>query len=275
MAARQDGGDQRMNDTSLAPSFFRKICEHHYAPTHATIGPWSTEAQHGGPPSALLAHALRTFPASGNFMVSRITIEILGPVPVSPCEIRVEQVRGGKRIELLKAQYFSQGKLCMIAHAWRLEMVEGAVVPVREPFVLPTLPGPQPQEFFPGITYFPYGHALEWRCVQGGFTSMGPATVWARSRIPLVEGLEIDPLESLMLMIDSANGVSAELDIMKWTFVPVDLTVGLFRQPVGAWVGMTAHTTLEGQGIGQTNTVAFDATGSLGRSLQTVFVRPR
>ena len=104
---------------------------------------------------------------------------------------------------------------------------------------------------------------------------MGPATVWARSRIPLVEGLEIDPLESLMLMIDSANGVSAELDIMKWTFVPVDLTVGLFRQPVGAWVGMTAHTTLEGQGIGQTNTVAFDATGSLGRSLQTLFVRPR
>ncbi len=268
-------GENQMNETALAPSFFRKIGDDAYEPTHSTIGPWSTASQHGGPPSALLAHALRTYPASGNFMVSRITIEILGPVPVSPCEIRVEQIRGGKRIELLKAQYFAQGKLCMVAHAWRLEMVEGVAEPVAELFVLPLLPGPQPQQLFPGIAYFPYGHALEWRFSHGGFDAMGPATVWARSRIPLIEAIDIDPLESLMLMIDSANGVSAELDILKWTFVPVDLTVGLFRQPVGDWVGMTAHTTIAGHGVGQTNTVAFDEAGCLGRSLQTLFVRPR
>ena len=260
---------------NLPPSFFRRISDSEYEPTEATIGPWSAELQHGGPPSALLTHALRVYPSPGNFRIFRITIEILGTVPVSPCEIRVEKVRVGRRIELLKAHYLSAGKTFMLAHAWRLEAEAGISQAVAEPFVVPPLPDAQAQTFFPGVSYFPYGHAMEWRFTEGRFDRAGPATVWTRPRIPLIEGMEIDGLEALILMIDSANGISAELDILKWTFVPVDLTLGIYRQPTGPWMGMAARTVIGGEGVGQTTTTAFDAAGSVGHSMHTLFVRPR
>lgn len=264
-----------MSPQSLPPSFFQQIGKNAYQPTEATIGPWSPELQHGGPPSALLAHALRVYPGSESFVLSRITIEILGVIPLTPCEIKVEKVRAGKRIELLKALYISDGKTYMIAHAWRLESDAGISPSVKEPFTLPLLPGPQTQTFFPGISYFPYGHAIEWRFTEGSFDTLGPATVWAKPRIPLIEGSPLHGLESLLLMIDSANGLSAELDITKWSFVPVDLTLGLYRLPNSPWVGMAARTVIENNGLGQTTTTAFDEQGSLGHSLHTLFVRPR
>ena len=260
---------------NLPPSFFRRISDSEYEPTEATIGPWSAELQHGGPPSALLTHALRVYPSPGNFRIFRITIEILGTVPVSPCEIRVEKVRVGRRIELLKAHYLSAGKTFMLAHAWRLEAEAGISQAVAEPFVVPPLPDAQAQTFFPGVSYFPYGHALEWRFTQGRFEPMGPATVWTRPRIPLIDGVATNALESMLLMLDSANGISAELDILQWTFVPVDLSFGLYRQPMGEWLGMEARTALGSEGIGQTTTTAFDSSGSVGHSMHTLFVRPR
>ena len=246
-----------------------------YEPTEATIGPWSAKLQHGGPPSALLTHALRVYPTQNNLQLSRITIEILSPVPLTPCEIKVEQVRGGRRIELLKAQYISAGKVYLIAHAWRMETQTDISPQVCEPFLLPELPEPQSLSCYAGIGYFPYLHALEWRYASGSFDTLGPATVWARPRIPLIEDYEINSLESLILLIDSANGISAELDFQNWTFVPVDLSVGLYRQPIGQWIGMSARTVIESNGIGQTTTTAFDQNGSVGHSMHTLFVRPR
>ncbi len=264
-----------MSKVDLPSAFFRQIKENEYEPTEATIGPWSSDLQHGGPPSAILTHALRVYPSSGDFKIARITIEILESVPLKLCEIKVEKVRGGKRVELLKGQYLSEGKIFLIAHAWRFESEMGRSKTISDSFELPQLPGPQVQKFFPGVNYFPYGEALEWRFTEGSYESMGPATVWTRPRIPLIEGNDIDGLEALVLMLDSANGVSAELDILKWTFVPVDMTIGLYRQPKGPWVGMSARTTIGEEGIGQTTTIAFDSNGSVGNSVHTLFVRPR
>jgi hypothetical protein len=263
-----------MNTPVLPASFYIQTGEGAYTPTEATIGPWSPQLQHGGPPSALLTHALLKHQSREGMVLSRITIEIFGTIPLTPCDIQVETVRAGKRIELLKATYVSAGKVCMLAHAWRLESAVGIAQQVPEPYELPALPGPQEQSFFDGVSYFPYGHAMEWRYVHGNFQTLGPATVWGRSRIALVDNEPIRPLETLMLLIDSANGVSAELDIQHWSFVPVDLSIGLHRQPAGEWQGMDARTVVQANGIGQTTTTAFDQTGSLGHSMHTLFVRP-
>lgn len=264
-----------MHSSPLPSAFFIPTGEGRYQPTEATIGPWSPVLQHGGPPSALVTHALRCHAPRPNMLLSRVTIEILGPVPVTPCEIQVEVVRAGKRIELLKATYRADDKTYMVAHAWRLEGAPGVTSVVAAPFEVPVLPAPQAQNFFPGIDYFPYGHAIEWRFSEGSYDTLGPATVWARPRIALVDGHALDPLEALMLVIDSANGASAELDIRQWSFVPVDLSLGLHRQPAGEWVGMSARTVIGDNGIGQSTTTAFDQTGSVGHSLHTLFVRPQ
>lgn len=262
-----------MNEFPLA--FFRQTAESEFEPSIATVGPWSPDFQHGGPPSALMTHVLRTYPSSGNFVITRVTIELLSAIPVKPCVIKVEVVRGGKRIELLRGEYLSEGKTYMIAHAWRIVSEAGVTGAVADAYEIPLLPEPQPQKFFPGSGSFPYGEALEWRFVRGGFDVLGPATVWIRPRIPLIENQEINGLEALVLMIDSANGISAELEFSKWSFVPVDLTVGIYRQPEGPWVGMDARTVIGNDGIGQTTTIAFDGKGKVGQSIHTLFIRPR
>lgn len=259
----------------MPTAFFNQITESQFVPSSATIGPWSPDFQHGGPPSSLLTHALRTHPSSGNFRISRVTIELLSPVPLTPCEIKVEVLRGGKRIELLRGEYRSEGKCYLVAHAWRIISEVGVTSPISDSYEIPLLPEPQDQLFFPGASSFPYGEALEWRFVKGGFESLGPATVWTRPRIPLIENHDMNGLEALVLMIDSANGISAELDFHQWSFVPVDLTVGVFRQPEGPWVGMDARTVIGNDGIGQTTTVAFDRKGKVGQSIHTLFIRPR
>lgn len=260
---------------TLPDAFFLPLGDDVYQPTEATIGPWSAESQHGGPPIALLAQALRRHPSEFGLEIARITFEILGPVPVEPCELRIRVLRPGKRIELLQGELLMRGKPVLLAHAWRVERKPETVLAVHDPFTAPQLPEAQAQLFFPGVEYFPYGDALEWRFAEGSFIEPGPATVWARPRIPLVAGQSTDGIEALLLILDSANGVSAELDIRHWTFVPVDLTLNMHRHPQGEWFGMSAKTIIDPGGIGTVTTAVFDTEGALGRSLHTLFVRPK
>ncbi len=259
---------------NLPSSFFVDLGEQHFQATEATIGPWSREAQHGGPPIALIAQAMRNYPSPHDLKMARITAEILRPVPVDICRIDVRVLRAGKRVELLEAVMECRGKPVMIAKAWRLEEERDCVEHVRDPFVPPALPDEQEQRYFPGVGPFPYAQAMEWRFTDGNFYSPGPATAWARPRISLIDQAPNHSLDCLLLMLDSANGISAELDINTWSFVPVDLTLNIHRHPKGEWVGMSAQTIIDTSGIGTVTTAVFDQQGAFGRSLHTLFVRP-
>ena len=141
--------------TELPAAFFRQLSENTFEPSEATIGPWSPDFQHGGPPCALLTHALRTYPSQAPFVITRITVELLSAVPVTPCEIKVEIVRSGKRIELLRGEYLSGGKMFLIAHAWRFSPAPGITTPVLEAFETPPFTEAQSHTFFPGSIISP------------------------------------------------------------------------------------------------------------------------
>lgn len=262
-------------DSLPADSFYRRLADHEYQPTQASVGPWAPDLLHGGPPIALLAKVLREFEPQAAMEITRLSVEFLGPVPLAPCRVEARMVRGGRRVELVEACMHAGGRDVMLARAWRMQRQSGCVRPVPDAFTLPALPARQEQTFFPGVTHFPYAHALEWRFVQGSYDTLGPALVWARARIELVRGEPTAGLERLLLMLDSANGVSAELALKDWSFVPVDLQLSLHRAPQGEWVGMDARTVLDGDGIGTSHATVFDAGGACGRSLHTLFVRPR
>lgn len=263
------------SDTTASQSFYERIDETRFRSMPATIGPWSPLLQHGGPPAALLGHVLeRTDPRPGA-RIARISIEILGPIAVDDLEVTAEVIRAGKRVELLGATAGLRGRPVLRANAWQIAAEPGRspAAGAREP--APPLPPEQTQRFFPGVEAFPYGEALEWRFVEGCYEQLGPAIVWARCRLPVVQGEPTSGLCRLLAMVDSANGVSAELPLASWTFVPVDLTVVLHREPVGEWGGMHATTTIEADGIGMTRTRLFDVHGTVGGSLHTLFVAPR
>jgi hypothetical protein len=137
------------------------------------------------------------------------------------------------------------------------------------------LPETATSTYFESVPRFGYGDALEWRFAEGSFVEMGPATVWSRLRVAIVSGEEVSPLARVLAMVDSANGISAELDVRSYLFVPVNLTVTLARYPIGEWVGMRAVTSLVEDGIGVTRARLFDERGSIGWALQSLYVDKR
>lgn len=247
-------------------------------PSELTRGPWDADSQHAGPPAALLGHVMERLPTPDGapMRVGRVTYEILKPVPIAPLEVEARIERDGRRVQMLSASLHAEGTEVMRARAWRLREQE-----VELPAGL--LPGPPdhgpadgaPGDFFPTGSDVGYHSAVEYRFVTGSFVEPGPATVWMRTRVPVVAGERISPLSRVLVVADSGNGVSATLDWRRFLFINVDLTVHLHRLPAGEWVCLDAVTLPQPDGVGLADAALFDERGPLGRAAQTLLVAPR
>ena len=195
-------------------------------------------------------------------------------MPIAPLRVEVEVVRPGRSVELLAATLIDEsGEPLIRASAWRLAERE-----VEIPDGLPTgaapIPGPgegEEKPFFDTGQEVGYHTAMEYRFVSGGFRELGPATVWMRMRHPLVAGEDASPLQRLLAAADSGNGVSATLDLARYLFINVDLSVHLHRLPAGEWVCLEAITIPQPNGIGLADAALHDEQGPLGRALQTLW----
>ncbi|HDH02903.1 MAG TPA: thioesterase family protein, partial [Actinobacteria bacterium] len=67
-------------------------------PSELTASPWDRDSQHAGPPAALMARALEV--AVPEMAINRMTVEVLGPIPLRPVRVETEVVRSGRRIQL-------------------------------------------------------------------------------------------------------------------------------------------------------------------------------
>lgn len=241
-------------------------------PTELTRGPWDPDAQHAGPPAALLGRAIERCEPRNGMQVGRITLEILRPVPLAPLAVNAAVVRPGRSVEYLEAALSGPEGEVMRAAAWRLRPSRVALGTVEAGAPEGPSAG-KSRDFFPTGERVGYHTATEYRFVEGAFLEPGPATVWMRSRVPLVEGEEPSPLERVLVTADSGNGVSAALDYRTHLFVNTDLSVHLLRMPAGEWVCLEASTYLDG--IGLTDTALWDECGRIGRAAQTLLVRER
>ncbi len=249
---------------------FYEIDGQQLVPSGLTRGPWDPGAQHAGPPSALIARALERCEPRGGMQIGRITIEILRPVPLAPLELRAEVVRPGRSVELLEASLSGPDGVLMQARAWRVASSAPGTTSERPPA------GPADgaeRDFFPTGQEVGYHTAMEYRFVRGAFLEPGPATVWMRMRVALVEGEDPTPLQRVMVAADSGNGVSAALDWRAHLFINTDLSVHLLRMPETAWVCLEAETLIGSNGLA--DTALWDERGRIGRAAQTLLVRPR
>ena len=241
-----------------------------FAPSELTRGPWDPGAQHAGPPAALLGRAVERCEPRPDMQVGRITFEILAPVPLAPLEANARIVRPGRSVELLEASLSGPDGEVMRASAWRLQAGDVAIQSDSAP------PGPErgmSRDFFDTGQDVGYHVAMEYQFVEGAFLERGPATVWMRMRVPLVEGEDPSPLERVLVAADSGNGVSATLDYERFLFVNTDLSVHLLRMPGGEWVCLDATTHVDGLGL--SDTALWDERGRIGRAAQTLLVRRR
>lgn len=254
--------DNRPDDRSV----FRSL------PT--TGSPWGPDSQHGGPPSALLARALERLDPDGR-VIGRLTVELLGPVPVGPVSVSATVVRPGRTVDLCEAVLYDEraGRAVARAAAWRFP--EGSDGPRGTGDPLPHThhdgaPHDRPESWSGG-----YLDAVDWRWIKGAVMEPGPGVVWMRPGVQLVEGEAMTPLQRLMTCVDSASGVSAELDPGEWGFLNTELTVHVLRPPVGEWVCLDAGTTLSTGSVGMAVSQVYDELGLVARSAQALLVAPR
>jgi hypothetical protein len=94
-------------------------------------------------------------------------------------------------------------------------------------------------------------------------------------RYPLVADEEPSPLERVLIVADSGNGISWELDIKRWHFINPELTVHLYREAAGEWICLDAQTSIADGGAGLASSVLSDTGGPVGIGAQTLLVTPR
>ncbi|MBS41700.1 MAG: TesB-like acyl-CoA thioesterase 5 [Nocardioides sp.] len=244
-------------------------------PRPSTAGPWSPDAQHGGPPAALLTRAVEALPDSAGRVVGRFTMELWGPVPLTALRVRASLVRPGRSVAL--------------AHASLEDVERGRTVATAAAWLFPGDGPPGPGEVGPAPAHSPtdgvrrerppgwhpgYLDAVDWRWISGSVADPGPGTVWMRTP-DVVDGEEPSPAQRVMACVDSASGASATLDVREWGFLNTELTVHLLRPAEGPWVCLDAETTLGPGSVAVASSDVLDQRGLVARSRQALLVAPR
>lgn len=276
-----------MSPPALPEAYYIPLGEERYEPTRATTSPWDDANQHGGPPAALLGTCIDRLAGSGGLRLARITVEFLRPIPRREVTVEAHFVRPGRRVAMSEASLSVDGEPVVLARAWHI--AAGVEVPRRpgsgeesaatRPPEGPGAHGDATAEEraagFPGLHDWGYGEATEWSFEVGGFGVPGPAELWTRVLIPLVAGEPLLGYQRALVVADSANGLSSELPLERWLFIPPSLTVHLVGHPAGEWVHMAARTHLGPDGIGLTTAALSDETGLIGTVAQPLLVAPR
>jgi hypothetical protein len=240
---------------------------------------WSAALQHAAPVSALLVRALERCVAREDTRLSRVAVDLLGPVPAEgDLWVRSQVERPGKQIELISAEMLALGpdgqpRPTARASGWRLQQLDTAdLVHAATP-----LPRPVSEARSRNLEKDwdrNYVHSLDWRWLTKPLNE-GPGESWIKPTVNLVNGEVMTPLERLFAVADCANGIGSKLDITKWTFLNNDLVVHVHRSPDGDWIGIRAETSYGPDGIGTTVGTLFDETGAVGGIQQSVLVRRR
>ena len=258
------------------PAYYVATGEDVFAPTEATTSPWDESAQHGGPPTALLATAMERAVGDPQMRMARITAEFLGVIPRREGYVVTRLVRPGRRIALTEADLVVDDRTVVTARAWHLRVGPPPPEGTHRP-ELPSRPRPepQPQVYFPGLGSWGYGESIEWRYTVGGLHRRGPGAVWTRLRVPLIEGQPLTGLQRMLVVADAANGISTELPLESWFFIPTGLNVNLLRHTEAEWVHLAAETDVGTDGIGLTVGTLADDDGALGQLSQPLVIAPR
>jgi hypothetical protein len=248
-----------------------------WEPTRLSIGPWDPAALHGGPSAALLGRALEALPPAGPMVFTRVTVELLRPVPRAPLTVGAEVLRDGRRIQLVVARVRADGVELCRATGWRVRRAPDPVADDAPPDPPPGAPEDGEDRGLPapiaGLVTFG-SHGVEARWVRGDW-GLGPGTVWMRLAVPVVPGEEPTPLQRALALGDFGNGLSAAVPWTTHVFVNTDLTVYLEREPEGEWVALDAVTRVDPAGAGVAESVLSDTRGRVGRALQALYVDRR
>ncbi len=255
-------------------AYFIRESASEFTPTALVSGGWNPKEQHIAPAIGLLAHVIESdFRArrDEDLRLTRLSCDILGTIPIETVSVEVSVLRPGRTIELVEARMSHGGRAAVIARAWltatyETEAITGSgfdPLPPREGMKRWGLDTSWPGQFVASLEI--------WRVLL----RQGRANYWMRTVHELIKDEAVSPTARMLGMIDGANGVAALVDPADVAFPNVDLTVHLFREPEGEWIGLDTSQSYGPSGAGLTHSILHDKDGPLGAFSQALTVRPR
>lgn len=222
--------------------------------TELTQGGWDPDAANGGAALALLGHCLDDVPTLTPMAVSRLTADLVRPVPIGR-RLHVEPtvLREGKKIQvvLLRLLAGDVEHVRLTALRTRAEAVD-----LDEPLVSTTDARPadgltSPDEAFDvnalaaehGESLPGFLRAVDFRRARTlDRTGFG---CWVRLHAAVVAGEPRRPTALLACSIDFANLIGMDDHPVGVTMINPDVSAHVLRPPVDGWIAVTGDTRFE------------------------------
>ena len=243
--------------------------------TDGTRSNWDREIQHGSPPLALMTKLIEEQAADSGLRVGRLTLDILGAIPVTQVRVRTWVERPGSRISMLAAQMSAPrpdgGKRAVArVTAWLLAPSDTADAATdRYPPLVEGESVPMPRNW----NTSGYLQTVSWRTQRTVEDQSN--VVWLSPLVSLVDSEPMTELQRLAMVVDCANGAGAALDPEKFVFMNTDTAVHLHRLPLGNDFAVRGRGSIGPDGIGVTTADIFDRQGFIGTVAQTLLVQRR
>jgi hypothetical protein len=244
-------------------SFYQRIGQD-YAPTEFAVSPWTGRSQNGVALAGLTAHLLNAVPTPVPMLTARLTLDILGTVPLLKLSPSIRTLREGRNLQLIEIELQADGRCWVRATALRMRTTPTPVRVVPMSWTFPEQSVPRQNKLVEAIPL-----------TGGDFIGAGPGTTWVRFVCAVVAGETLTPLESAAMLADFGAGVGPILSPKDWTFANVDISLYLTRPPLGEWLLIDSASESAGNGVGIANSRLADRDGLFGSAHQTTFLQPR
>ena len=249
-----------------------------YLAAQHTRGPWDERMMHGGPVAALLAREVERTAPGAELVVTRMTIDLLGGVPVGPVRLESSLARPGRRFQVVDASLDAGGRRACLLRAVRVRRADlpraAAAGAGGAKALAPPEEGVPLRPFLESERELFYPDGCEIRQVAGELGS-GAVAAWIRLRGELVAGEAPSQLARVAAAADFPNGLSWVLPIEDWLYVNTELTIHLAREAEGEWIGLDARSQISAAGFGLATATLHDLHGPFGVCAQSLFVAPR
>lgn len=227
---------------------------------------------HGGVPAALVARLVDDLPTDAPMRVTRLTIDLMRPVPAGPLDIDATVTREGRNIQTSEILLSANGK--HVVRASGLKIRDKAVVPPADK-ALSAVRGVPPAGELTRFRHVGFNKTVEMREALAGDRGAANNAVWARIERPFFSDVDTTPLMRAAATGDYCNGFGSGLDFEKWTFINADLTLHFARAPVGEWMMLAADAMIGPEGRAVAYGALADTQGFFGRATQSLVLDRR
>lgn len=241
--------------------------------TQHAQGAWQDDELHMAAVSGLVANEQEVFEPRDNFLPVRTSFDILGKLHAGDMKVVTENIRPGRTIELIQSTVYAQGRAVLVGRTWRVISTDTTAAELIAD--QPMTPIDQCKDNPEFNDRWPGGYVASIQSKTAPDHGPAHGRAWITTPYDVIEGETPSPWIKMLSVIDAANGIAPAREPFKdgVSFANVDLTIHLYRKPVGNWVGLSTSQSLAGSGAGLTSSYLHDVEGPVGRAEQALTVR--